>query len=156
MLFSRFHLPILLGSTVITRFIATMRTLTPVLLLPAPEQVSLIHEHALQDIPSPTTPCAPVSGYAFGSGQAWPTIRLSLAIVGSSDFVLSQQSRQSHKAESSLCRGLFTARHLYGLSFHFQLLPTPPRGDAVSFSYWRLAPPERDFHPPMHARSQAH
>ena len=25
----------------------------------------------------------------------------------------------------------------YGLSFHFQLLSTPPRGDAVTFSYWR-------------------
>ncbi len=27
-------------------------------------------------------------------------------------------------------------------------LHVKPRGDAVTFGYWRLAPPERDFHPP--------
>jgi hypothetical protein len=48
------------------------------------------------------------------------------------------------------------ARHFYGLSFHFQLLSTPHCQDAVTFHYWRLAPPERDFHPPVHARFQAH
>ena len=152
---SRFHLPILLRSTVVTRFLATMRTLTPVPLLPAPGQGSLITEHALQDIPSPTTPCAPDSGHALGTGQAWPTSRLGLASRGSSDFAHYSQSHQSHQAESSLCRSppgpLF-----YGLSFHFQLLSTPPRRDAVTFSYWRLAPPERDSHPPVRAPSQAH
>src|SRR2546423_99222 len=55
---SRFHLPILLRSTVVTRFIATMRTLTPDPLLPAPDQVSLVHDRALPDIPPPPTPCA--------------------------------------------------------------------------------------------------
>ena len=44
----------------------------------------------------------------------------------------------------------------YGLSIHFQLLSTSPRGDAVTFGYWRLAPPERDFHPLAHTHSQAH
>ena len=44
----------------------------------------------------------------------------------------------------------------YGLSLHFQLLSTPCRHDAVTFSFWREAPPERDFHPPVHAYSQAH
>src|SRR6185436_6023184 len=44
----------------------------------------------------------------------------------------------------------------YGLSVHFQLLSTPCRHDAVTFSYWREAPPERDLHPPMHAHFQAH
>ena len=28
--------------------------------------------------------------------------------------------------------------------------------DAVTFNSWREAPPQRDFHPPMHAPSQAH
>ena len=83
---SRFHLPILLGSTVITRFIATMRTLTPALLLPAPGQASLIHEPALPDIPSPITPCAPAPTLlwlrtGFAERFAWVSL-----IAGSSDF----------------------------------------------------------------------
>jgi hypothetical protein len=44
----------------------------------------------------------------------------------------------------------------YGLSFRFQLLSTPCCQDAVTFISWREAPPQRDFHPPMHAPSQAH
>ena len=48
------------------------------------------------------------------------------------------------------------AHRFYGLSVHFQLLSTSPRGQAVTFSCWRLAPPERDFHPPAQAHSQAH
>src|SRR5262245_56933082 len=44
----------------------------------------------------------------------------------------------------------------YGLSVHFQLLSTPCRHGAVTFRYWREAPPERDFHPPVHAHFQAH
>ena len=48
------------------------------------------------------------------------------------------------------------ARQFYGLSFRFQLLSTPRRRDAVTFNSWREAPPQRDFHPPMHAHFQAH
>ena len=48
------------------------------------------------------------------------------------------------------------ARQFYGLSFRFQLLSTSRRQDAVTFNSWREAPPRRDFHPPMHAPSQAH
>src|SRR5688572_24266714 len=35
---------------------------------------------------------------------------------------------------------------------------SPPRvaTSAVTFSYWRAAPPERDSHPPVHAHFQAH
>ena len=125
MFLSRFHFPILLGSTVVTRFSATMRILTPGLLLRAPGQVSLIHELALLDIPSPITPCAPGSGNALGSGQAWPATRFGFAIAGTSDFAHTWQSRQSHKAVSSLYRGPVKARQFYGLSFHVQLLSTP-------------------------------
>ena len=42
---------------------------------PAPEQVSLIHEHALPDIPSPTTRAPPSSGHTSCSGRAWPATR---------------------------------------------------------------------------------
>src|SRR5439155_8659783 len=48
------------------------------------------------------------------------------------------------------------ARQFYGLSFRFQLLSTSRRRFAVTFNSWREAPPQRDFHPPMHALSQAH
>jgi hypothetical protein len=79
---SCFHLPALLRSTLITRFFATTRTLTPVPLLRAPAQVSLIHVPALPDIPSPTTPAPPSSGLASCSGRAWPPIRFpSLSAV---------------------------------------------------------------------------
>ena len=84
--------------------------------------------------------------YFFAPGRLG--LRFALfAIGGSSDFAHSQQSRQSHKAVSSSLWGPPLGPSVYGLSFHFQLLSTPPRGDAVTFSYWRLAPPERDFHP---------
>ena len=101
---SRFHLPAPLGSTVITRFIATTRTLTPAPLLPAPGQVSLIHDHALPVIPSPTTPCAPVFRQCFLLRAGLATDSLCVAIGGSSDFALLRQSHQSHQAVSSLCR----------------------------------------------------
>jgi len=44
-----------------------------------------------------------------------------------SDFALIQQARRRHLAESSSLS--------YGPIIRFQLLPTPPRGDAVTFSY---------------------
>ena len=50
-----------------------------------------------------------------------------------------------------LCAPLF-----YGLSVRFQLLSTPCRHDAVTFSLWREAPPRRDFHPPVRVPFQAH
>ena len=74
--------------------------------------------------------------------------RLALAAIGrSSDFVQSQQSHQSYSAVSSSYRESPLDSSVYRLSIHFQLLSTSPRGDAVTFGYWRLAPPERDFHP---------
>ncbi len=104
---SRAGVRVPLGSTVITRFFATTGTLTPARLLPAPGQVSLITECAFPDIPSPTTPCAPVSRrcswFRAGLTSDWPC----RAVGGSSDFAHCSQSRQSHKAVSSLCRGPF-------------------------------------------------
>src|SRR5256885_6909488 len=102
---SRFHFPTPLGSTVVTRFIATMGALTPALLLPAPRQVSLITERAFPDIPSPTTPCAPVFRryFLFRAGLAPDS--LCLAIGGSSDFAPWSQAPQSHQARSRLFFG---------------------------------------------------
>ena len=85
---SRFHLPAPLGSTAVSRFFATMGTLTPAPLPPG--QVSLVIPRALPDVPSPTTPCAPVPGHASRSGRAWPPIRLvSLSAVLRISFVTS-------------------------------------------------------------------
>ena len=103
---SRFHLPTFLRSTVVTRFIATMNALTPALHLPAPRQVSLITEPALQDIPSPTTPCAPSRQYLLLRSGLAAGSRF-IAPGGSSDFVHCSQSHQSHQAVSSSCRGPF-------------------------------------------------
>jgi len=64
-----------------------MGTLTPAPLLPAPEQVSLIHEQALPDIPSPITPCAPVYRRYFSFRAGLATDSLYSAIDSSSDFV---------------------------------------------------------------------
>ena len=50
----------------------------------------------------------------------------------------------------------YLARRFYGLSIRFQLLSTTRHRVAVTFNSWREAPPQRDFHPPMHALSQAH
>ena len=100
---SHFHLPAPLGSTGVSRFVATTGALTPALLFWAPGQVSLVHEPALPAIPSPTTPCAPAPAMLLVQG--WLGHRFALgAGGGSSDFAHGQQSRQSHEAVSSLCR----------------------------------------------------
>src|ERR1700686_748006 len=57
------------------------------------------------------------------------------------------QSRQSHLAASSSYCGRSARPSVYGLFVHFQLLPTSPRGDAVTFSYRRLAPPGKGLSP---------
>ena len=92
-----------LGSTVVARFFATMGALTPALLLHAPGQVSLITDHALPDIQSPPTPCAPVPAMLLVPGRLCPRFAWA-AIGGSSDFAHYSQSRQSHQAVSSLLR----------------------------------------------------
>ena len=153
---SRFHLPVPLGSTVVTRFIATMGTLTPALLLPAPGQVSLITEHAFPDIPSPTTPCAPVSR------------QCSLLRAGLASDSLSQLSAvlRISLIPSSLISRIRPYRVCFAgdrspigstdCPFVSSCSPRRTCWAAVTFhSRWE-APPQRDFHPPMHARSQAH
>ena len=100
---SRLHLPAPLGSTGISRFIATTGTLTPVPLLPG--QVSLVSQRALPVVPSPPTPCAPVCRRCFLFRTGLASDSLCRAIGGSSDFAHCSQSHQSHEAVSSSCRG---------------------------------------------------
>ena len=73
--------------------------------LSSTEQVSLITVCAFPDIPSPTTPCAPVSRRCSWFRAGLASDSPCRAIGGSSDFARCSQSRQSHKAVSSLCRG---------------------------------------------------
>jgi len=152
---SRFHLPVPLGSTGISRFIATMGTLTPDPLLPAPGQVSLVHGRALPVIPSPPTPCASAPAMLPAPGRLG--LRFAFpAIDGSSDFAHCSQSRQSHKAVSSLCRGRSFARSSTDCLFTSSCSPRRVAGTQLLSVVWREAPPGRDSHPPVHARSQAH
>src|SRR5947208_15257492 len=97
---SRFHFPTPLGSTVVTRFIATMGALTPALLLPAPRQVSLITERAFPDIPSPTTPCAPVFRPYFLFRAGFALDSLCVAIGCSSAFAHQRPSPHLHQART--------------------------------------------------------
>ena len=90
------------------------------------EQVSLVHTLELLDIPSPTTPCAPVCRHCFGSGRLGQRFALG-AIVSSSDFAHHMQAHQSHQAESSLCRRL-RLQIARACARHAQLRPAVPQG----------------------------
>ena len=153
---SRFHFPAPLGSTVVSRFIATTGTLTPALLFRAPGQVSLVHRTCTSRHSVSNHPCAPVFRPCFfapgGLGQrlAFARYRRFFGLR----TLLAVSSVASGRIEFVL--RAYIARQLYGLSIHFQLLSTRHRWLAVTFSSWREAPPKRDFHPPMHALSQAH
>src|SRR5437867_10919448 len=152
---SRFHLPILLRSTVVTRFVATMRTLTPDPLLPAPGQVSLVHARALPDLPPPPTPCASAPAMLPVPGRLGPRFAFP-AIGGSSDFAHCSQSRQSHKAVSSLCRGRYVAHSSADYLFTSSCSPRRVAGTQLLSVVWQEALPGRDSRPPVHARPPAH
>jgi hypothetical protein len=132
-----------------------MRTLTPDPLLPAPDQVSLVHGRALPVVPSPPTPCASAPAMLPVPGRLGPRFAFP-AIGGSSDFVHCSQSRQSHKAVSSLCRGRHVARSSTDQLFTSSCSPRRVAGTQLLSVVWQEAPPGRDSHPPVHARSQAH
>jgi len=132
-----------------------MGTLTPDPLLPAPGQVSLVHGRALPDIPSPPTPGASAPAVLPVPGRLGPRFAFP-AIGGSSDFAHCSQSRQSHEAVSSLCRGRSFARSSTDYLFTSSCSPRRVTGTQLLSVVWREAPPGRDFHPPVHARSQAH
>src|SRR3990172_12828741 len=90
----------------------------------------------------------PCPGDTSCSRQAWPPIRL----LGYRRFV----GLRSFLAVSSVASGriefvsqAFQGPQFYGLSVHFQLLSTSPRGDAVTFSLWRGGPPPRGSPPPL-------
>ena len=84
-------------------------------------QVSLRHAHLRAD--------HSVSSHLASLVLAFITLPLSgtSAPRAGSSFVIPTQTRRQRPAESS--------SHSYGLVIHRRLLPTSPRGDAVTFGY---------------------
>ena len=76
---------------------------------------------AFLTIPHPTTVRAPVVALTRS-----PQLDRPPAFAGL-DFAISKQARRLRPAES--------VSSSYGLVVHLPLLPTPPHGDAVTFSY---------------------
>ena len=81
-------------------------------------------------------------------GSAYPFLRLSALECLTSLPCNSPNMPAVHPAESSSSS--------YGPTFRLRLLPTPPHGDAVTFSYEVVASSDRDFHPAGGALSWAH
>ena len=77
--------------------------------------------HPLWTVPSPHTSCPRVVAFA-----RYPSAPRAHG-VSVSDFAIDQQARRGHQAES---RSL-----AYGPVHHHRLLPTPPRGGAVTAGF---------------------
>src|SRR3954465_11505225 len=97
----------------------------------------------------------PSSGHTSCSGRAWPPIRLfRLSAVLRTSFIPS--SLVSRIRPYRVCIAVLQAPQFYGLSLHFQLLSTPCRHDAVTFSYPAGSSAGEGLSPSVHVHSQAH
>jgi len=121
------YLPTSLGSTIITRFLATTDALTPVDSFVAAHRGSLLHATRTSD--------HSVSNHLRFSTSRFPlTPRWQHHFVGASPFP-SGLAKTADRIEFTLPSG--HGGRCYGLVVHVQLLST--RGyspDAVTFSYW--------------------
>ncbi len=94
-------------------------------------QVSLFHVSGLPSIPSPTTPPSPLSlSHTTPQRSRLPFPVLSRRARNSRKglgFAIDSQAHRNGQAEAG---SLY-----YGLLIHLLLLPTPPRGDAVTIGY---------------------
>ena len=143
---SRHHVPAPLGSTIITRFFATTRALTPTGPF-ATSRGSLIHvtrtsEHSISNPLRFSTRRVPLP-------QRWP-------LYGVRASLFPTQARQNRRPNRVHLVSHW--RPGYGLLVHFQLLSTRGyRPDAVTFRYWPYSVGQvRDSHPAVQVRSQAH
>jgi len=143
---SQHHVPALLGSTVVTRFIATTRALTPTGPF-ATGRGSLIHvtrtsNHSISNHLRLSTRRVPLP-------QRWR----HYFVRASPCATQARQNRRPNRVHLVRAPG-----PCYGLVVHFQLLST--RGyspGAVTFSYWPYSVGQvRDFHPAVQVRFQAH
>ena len=94
-------------------------------------QVSSLISHTRLGIPPPTT---------WPARTSFPIANPNVSGVFQAS-PLSQQARRRIPAESSSSS--------CGLPVRLRLLSTPPRGDAVAFSYGVMACPDTDFHRAM-------
>jgi hypothetical protein len=104
-------------------------------------------EHSVSNHPVPSR----VRRLYFPTGFPHPALLgPSRRISSLSEFGLRLSCGGSprHQAESSSSS--------YGLLIHLQLLPTPPRGDAVTFGYGAETNPGVDFHHTDRVRFRAH
>ena len=122
-----------------------MRALTPARLLLHPDRYPWFTSLCCRTFRLHPLNIAPVAAMLCYRPRLGPRFALA-AIGGASDFVQSQQSQQSYSAVSSSDRESPLDSSVYGLSLHFQLLSTSPRGDAVTFTrierFWRHFPVE--------------
>ena len=141
------HVPAPLGSTIIARFFATTRALTPTGPF-ATGRGSLIHvartsEHSISK-----------HLRASASRVPLPLRWQPYFVMGFAGLMPARQSRRPNRVHFVPHIG----GRRYGLLVHFQLLST--RGycpGAVTFNYWPFSVGQvRDFHPAVQARFQAH
>ena len=157
--FHGFHFPASLGSTVVTRFLATTDALTPAGRLfgplstvntACPRRVSLIISLDRPTILSPTIGATTGDRPAvrrFGLLASRPLYRLRQSIEGSPVHADRIEFTAARPA-ASLC---------YGRVVLVPVLPTPPRGDAVPVRYrTALRRTGADFHRSIPSPSQAH
>jgi hypothetical protein len=140
------HAPVPLGSTVVTRFGATTRTLTPTGPF-ATGRGSRIHVTWTSE-PSVSNPLR------FSTRRVPLPQRGPHYVVRASPW--RSQARQNRRPNRVHCvRG---PGRRYGLFVHFELLPTRGYGPgAVTFRYWPYSVGQvRDSHPAVQMRSQAH
>ena len=129
---SRLHLPASLRSTPVTalhRYYGRSDSCPAALRLLArmntglhPGQVSLIHAHILPDHSVSNHPVAPRRRFL-----TLPLSATASHVAECLGFAIALQARRACPAESSSSS--------YGLVVHLLLLPTPPRGDAVTVGY---------------------
>ena len=143
---SQHHVPALLRSTVVTRFLATTRALTPTG-PSAASRGSLIH-------------VTRTSNHSVSNHLRFSPRRVPLPQRWGHYFVRTSpcapQARQNRRPNRV---HLIPKREpCYGLVVHFQLLSTRGYGPgAVTFRYWPYSVGQvRDFHPAVQVRSQAH
>ena len=143
---SQHHVPAPLRSTVVTRFFAPTRALTPVGPFAA-DRGSLIHVTRTSD--------HSVSNHLRFSSRRVPLPQRWRHYFVRASPLRSQarQNRRPNRVHSVLRKG-----RCYGLIVHFQLLSTRGyRPGAVTFSYWPFSVGQvRDSHPAIQVRSQAH
>jgi hypothetical protein len=126
---------------------------------PSHGQVSLCTSLHLPSILPPTTPCRPDALSGVFCHRAYRRTHRYRCVVSSRTLRLGFRhwlaGSPRQQAESSL-RWLTEISRYCGLDVRLRLLPTPPRGDAVTIGYEGPDIPGEDFHLANATTLQAH